>query len=293
MSTVRDDRSRLKNRGANLKSNGKASLLTVPFAAALSVGAFAADNAVAQSATDDWQFRAVIYGYLPTIGGKSAFPAGSGTSVNVDADTILDNLKFTFMGTLEVQKGRWGAFTDVLYMDVGGSKNETRDVTIGNEHLPAGVNANLTLDIKGAVWELAGSYRALATPETTVDVFAGTRLLSVKQNLGWDFSADVGPIVGPGRQGSSEIKIDNWDGIVGAKGRFAFGDRHEWFVPYYVDVGTGDSDLTWQAIGGVGYAFKWGDVIATWRYLDYKFKSDQKLEDLTFSGPQIGVAFRW
>ncbi len=117
-------------------------------------------------------------------------------------------------------------------------------------------------------------------------------MISLKEKLGWTFSADVGPFVGPGRQGSSEEKIDNWDGIAGVKRRLNFGAGREWFVPYYVDIGTGDSDLTWQAAAGFGYAFKWGDVVATYRYLDYEFKS-KAVESLNFSGPLIGVAFRW
>ena len=99
--------------------------------------------------------------------------------------------------------------------------------------------------------------------------------------------------MGPGREGNSEVKFDNWDGIVGAKGRLGFGPRREWFVPYYVDVGTGDSDLTWQGIVGIGYAFSWGEVIAAWRYLDYDFKSGQKIESVNLNGPAIGVAFHW
>ena len=64
-------------------------------------------------------------------------------------------------------------------------------------------------------------------------------------------------------------------------------------MPYYFDVGTGQSELTWQAIGGIGYAFKWGQVIAAWRYIDYKFKSDSPIQNLNFSGPAVGVAFNW
>ena len=66
-----------------------------------------------------------------------------------------------------------------------------------------------------------------------------------------------------------------------------------WYVPYYVDVGTGDSDLTWQAVAGIGYAFRWGEVFAAWRYLDYDFKSSSNIEKLNFNGPGLGVAFRW
>ena len=249
-------------------------------------------TATAQTSSDDWQFRGTIYGYFPTVGGKTTFPAGSGSGIELDSHDLI-KLKFAFMGSLEAQKGRWGGFTDVLYLDIGGSKSGTRDLTIGGVQLPAGVSANASLDIKGTIWTLAGNYRVLATPETAFDAFAGARLLSVKEKLGWEFSANVGPVVGVGRTGGSEAKLDNWDGIIGVKGRYSFGSQREWFVPYYVDIGTGDSDFTWQGIAGLGYAFKWGEVIASWRYLDYNLKSGKKIESVNFNGPVIGVAFRW
>jgi hypothetical protein len=262
-------------------------------AMALAVTAIAPTGATAQQPTDQWQFRASIYGYLPDIGGTTTFPAGTGTSISVSSDQIIDTLKFTFMGTFEAQKGRWGAFTDVIYLDVGGSKSGTRDLTVGNVTLPAGVTADAQLDIKAWVWTLAGTYRVASDPGFTMDVLAGARLFDVEEKLGWQFSANLGGIAPPPRIGNSEIKQDYWDGIVGVKGRLAFGANREWFVPYYVDVGTGDSELTWQGVAGIGYAFRWGEVFAAWRYLDYKFKSGSKIEDVNFSGPAIGVAFRW
>jgi len=273
---------------SNIRSTAAA--LAVCAAGSLPSGAALAQS---QSMTDAWRWHAIVYAYLPDIGGKTTFPAGSGSSINVDADTILSNLKFAFMGTLEAQKGRWGAFTDVLYLDVGGSKSQSRDFSVGHAQIPAGVTADLDLDVKGLIWTFAGEYRFASDPNSTFDVFAGARVASLKQNLGYNLSADVGPITGPGRSGSVEAKITNWDGIVGAKGRLAFGDRREWFVPLYVDVGTGDSDLTWQAIAGIGYTFSWGEVLAAWRYLDYNFKSGDRIESLNFNGPAIGVGFHW
>ena len=140
---------------------------------------------------------------------------------------------------------------------------------------------------------LGGEYAAIADPGASVDLVAGARLISVKQTLLWNFSVDLPSGTGPARSGNTEVKADQWDGIVGVKGRLNFGANREWFVPYYLDVGTGESELTWQAIGGIGYAFKWGQLIAAWRYLDYKFKSGSAIESLNFSGPAIGVAFNW
>lgn len=261
--------------------------------AALGAAAGVLPQAALAQTADQWRFDAVIYGYFPDIGGQSAFPPRQGgTSIDVDSSKIIDALKFAFMGTFEARKGRWGFLTDILYMDLGGSKSQTRDITIGHVTLPDGITANANLDIKGTVWEIAGTYRLAAERGTTLDLVAGARMLEYKQTLGWEFSADLGPNQ-PSRTGSSDLKATNWDGIVGVKGRLAFGANGEWFVPYYADIGTGESDLTWQAIAGLGYAFRWGDLFAGWRYLDYDLKSGSKIEDATFNGPLVGVAFHW
>ena len=84
-----------------------------------------------------------------------------------------------------------------------------------------------------------------------------------------------------------------FDGIVGVKGRVALGAPGSWYVPFYLDVGAGESKLTWQAATGISYAFKWGEVSALWRYLSYDMKSGKGLQDLSFSGPMVGATWRW
>jgi hypothetical protein len=256
-------------------------------------GALVSASAHAQALSNDWQFRATIYAYLPAVGGSSEFPVNSGNDVGFDSSKITGNLKFAFMGTLEAQKGRWGAFTDIMYLDISSSRSGTRDLTIGSGEIPAGITANTDFTIKGAVWMLGGNYRLAATPDYTFDVLGGARLLSIKESLGYSFSGDFGSFTGPGREGSGSAKEDNWDAIIGVKGRVNLGDDRRWFVPYYVDVGTGDSQVTWQGIAGLGYAFSWGEAVVTYRYLDYQFKDSSRFDSLHFSGPTVGLACRW
>jgi hypothetical protein len=247
--------------------------------------------ALAEAPPDEWQFRAYLYGYWATLTGSATFPTGTTANITVDPNQLLHSLNFAIMGTFEAQRGQWGLFTDLMYLDASGSKSATRALSVGGVAIPSNVTANASLDSKSAVWTLAGSYRIATTPEATFDVLAGTRYLDLKQHLTWNFSADVGPLVGPERQGSADSNFGNWDGIIGVKGRLMFGDQHQWFVPYYADVGTGASQLTWQAIGGIGYTFHWGEVLAAWRYLDYHFSKDSST--LSMNGPAIGVAFHW
>jgi hypothetical protein len=244
-------------------------------------------------ATDSWKWQGSVYAYLPDIGGSTTFPAGGGSSATVDASRIVDSLKFTFMGSLEARNGQWGVFTDVIYMDLGNTKNGSRDITLGGASLPGGAEATLSFDLKGWAWTLAGERRVLSGAGSTMDILAGARLFDMRQTLGWEVTGNVASIPVLNRSGRSEAKISNWDAIVGLKGRMAFGEGNKWFVPYYVDIGTGESDLTWQAVGGLGYSFKWGDVVAAWRYIDYDMKAGKNIESMTFNGPAIAAVFRW
>lgn len=231
---------------------------------ATSIASLAPAALSAEEASNEWQFAAAIYGWFPDIGGNTSLPVGD-SSIDVDVNTILDHLKMTGQGSFEFHKGGWGAFTDVVYLDVGDSKSQTRQIEIGRNPLPASVAANADFDLKSVFWTIAGSYRFVSSPEASVDLLLGARLASLKQNLNWQFTGDFGSVPPPPRTGSREESVDQWDGIVGIKGRFALGADQHWVIPYYADVGAGDSDLTWQAMLGFGYAFGWGDIGVAWR----------------------------
>ena len=254
--------------------------------------------AASAQASEPWQFGASIYGWFPSLKGTTTFPpppgggsGGSSSDVTVDAADIIDALKFVFMGSFEARKGRWGGFSDLIYMDLGQTKSQTRDFLLGNQQVPADVNGSVTYDMKSYVWTLAGEYRAVAEPSLEVDTFLGARMIDVTQTVNYSLSGNVGPIALPDRSGNRKVSLNNWDGIVGVKGRYSFGADRSWFVPYYADIGAGQSDLTYQLMTGVGYSFKWGEMVAAWRYLKYDLGG--AIDSLGFSGPAIAFNFRW
>lgn len=61
----------------------------------------------------------------------------------------------------------------------------------------------------------------------------------------------------------------------------------------YLDLGAGESSLTWKAFAGVGYTFGWGDVTVAWRHLAYEAKSGESVEEVDFDGPAIAASIRW
>lgn len=251
-------------------------------------------SAQVQDTQDGWQWRGSIYGYLPSISATTQFPVSEdGPILEIDAGDILGSLDFTFMGALKARKGSWGFFTDILYLDVGGKKSTSQDLIIGPGELPASVNVDANLDLKSTVWTVSGTYNLSANPRHESDLYLGARMVDISQNLKWDFTGDISDQPLPGRSGNSKVSVTNWDAVIGVSGYVFIGDDSHWMVPYLLDVGTGDSDLTWQAMAGLGYQFGWGSVVLTYRYLDYDLGSDSPVSDLTLNGPQLGVSFHW
>jgi hypothetical protein len=250
---------------------------------------------VAISATrpDQWQFSAFIYAYYPNIGGKVDFPNGGSSDISVDAKDIYNNLRFGVLGSFEARKGDYGLFSDLIYMDAGAYKDRFHNLSVGHVGIPADASASVNFDMKTTIWTMAATYRLVKADDAALDVFAGARFAELQQEIDWTLNGNIGQIPLAGRAGKLSVKDHAWDGIIGVKGRLAFGPDLKWFVPYYGDIGTGDSDLTWQAMTGLGYAFKWGEVIGGWRYLDYQMKASAAVDSLNLNGPMLGVAFHW
>jgi hypothetical protein len=269
--------------------------------AALALGAaLAVPAAAAQDLTaGDWKFRAQIYGWFPTLASETTFPppATGGGTTSLDAGDYLDALRFVFMGTFEARKGKLGLLTDYIYLNFDAEKGGTRDLSfsgpLGVVSIPADAYAGVNLELRGWAWGLAGTYALVEKPNYDMQLVGGLRYLKIDTTVDWAFQGNVGALPQFARSGASTVKDDVWDAIIGAKGVMRFGEGGKWFAPYYVDVGTGQSDLTWQAMGGIGYSFSWGELLGAYRHLDYKFGQDTGMQSISFSGPAVAVGFRW
>ena len=269
--------------------------VTAPiFAVLLSTNVMADPVATeASRSSDDWQFAAFIYGYYATIGTQATLPNGSTSSVTIDAKDLFNNLKFGALGSFEARKGSWGVYTDLMYMNVGAFKSQYHNLIIGGMSLPADASSSTNFGLESVVWTLTGTYRVAATDSSTLDVIAGARLFAEKIKVDWTLNGNIGSIPLPGRAGTVSANEDYYDGVVGIKGRAAFGGDRKWFFPYYGDIGTGNSKLTWQLMAGLGYAFNWGELIGGWRHVGYEFKSGSPVSSTNFDGPMLGAAFLW
>jgi opacity protein-like surface antigen len=260
--------------------------------------------AQAQAPADRWTFSVAPYLWLPSVDGTLRYgpppPGGSTANVSVDADTLLDNLDFAFMLMGQARKGRWLVATDVIYLDFGAADSTVRSIDFnpgpGAVNVSStAVNAGTDTDIKGWVWTLVGGYAAVEGPRATLDVLAGFRYLDLEATTNWQLGATVTGPAGAAafaRTGSVGKSEDVLAAIVGAKGRVKLGDGN-WFMNYYADVGGSGSIFTWQGMAGVGYAFKWGELILDYRYLYFSQDGERLIDNVSFGGFALGANFRF
>jgi hypothetical protein len=249
------------------------------------------------SSSSDWEFGASIYGWFPDISGRTRFSEGpGGGEIDVPVSDILDNLEFTLMGSFAARKGRWGVFADLIYLDVSASQSVSNSPSIGDVELPVEVTGTKSLDMTSWIVTTAASYRLGddGAGRRVLDVIGGIRYADISQTLDLQLQGNLPedfPLSGP----NVNIKVseDVLDYIIGLRGRIAWTEDGAWFTPYYFDIGTGDSDTTWQGMVGVGYAFNWGDVLVAYRHLDYSMPSDRAIDTLEFSGPAVGAVFHF
>ena len=256
-------------------------------------------SAAAQTPGNQWTFSITPYLWLPNINGtlKYQVPPGAAGSpeVEVGPNDYLEALRFAMMIAGEVRKDRWSVFTDVIYLDFSSEKSSVKAVDFGGSRVSSSGNVSTDSSLRGGVWTLGAGYAVLPGRPVDLDVFGGLRYFGLKASTDWQLTVAV---TGPGggqtfpRAGSISERADLWDGIVGVKGRVWLG-RSNWSIPYYLDVGTGSSSLTWQGMLGVAYSFKWGGMTLAYRNLYYDQNGDKLIQDMRFSGPALGVTFRF
>lgn len=209
------------------------------------------------------------------------------SATNVTADTpngeveaelsfsdAIQDLDFAFMGTAEARNGPWGIVSDLLYF------NLTADGPTPNGLLFSEVAAGTKITVLSALV----AYRVHEDANVAIDLGAGLR----------GFWTDIDTtFVGNGAPTEVFGQTKNWvDPIVAARMRVAFSDQ--WFGTVMIDAGgTGDTQ-TWQALATAGYRINenWA-VQGGYRYLEAEWDTDYGQSSLEFSGPILGVTYRF
>lgn len=219
---------------------------------------------------DGWQFMAEAYLWYASMEGES----NTDGEIQIDNNDLVDNLDFGFMATVGAQKDKWFFGVDTIYLDVSDNMSNT----IG------GVGVNGKVELSGWIVTPLVGYEMYRADKTNFNIVGGARYLYLSTDL---TLGNSDPSSTPFLYSVSDSG-NNWDAVIGLKGDYFISDN--WFVPYYLDIGAGNSQFTWQAMAGLGYRFGICDVLVAYRYLEWNF-DDAVLDNLNVSGVAAGVRF--
>jgi hypothetical protein len=240
--------------------------------------------------TDEWQYSAAIYMWAASIGGDSSLELDdqakqvfARADIDISFDNLIDNLDMAFMGSLEARKQKWLFIADLLYLDISaGNRNK---LTLPTQP-PLDIKTRTKLGMTGWVLQGAGGYNLVADSKSSFDVLGGVRHFDLGTDLSFDYN---GTILNRKIKASSSGNVT--DAFVGFKGRYALSPR--WDLRYYADMGTGQSDFTWQASAGITWqATNNMDVALTYRHLQWDVGGDA-IDNIHFSGALLGTIFHW
>jgi len=219
-----------------------------------------------------------------TINGDPAL----GTSVPFK--NLVDKLDTAFMGHAEARGDRFGAFFDMIYIDLG----DNRTIPVG----PGGpilgdlvVDANLKLQL----YEIGGLYR-FGHPEpgkAAFDILLGARQIDI------DLKLDI-TLPGPGgAQLMPRVDVSETDVFVGARVVGKFNER--WGYKARADYGGGGSEGTLNLLAAVGYTFGQTGLFSLdvgYRHFTFDLSNSTgggvtTETETTMSGPVVGFIFNF
>jgi len=248
---------------------------------------------------DAWEFQFTPYLWLPTISGALNYapaPSGGGPSVDVGPVDWIDLLNGAALFNGGARKGRLTVSADFVYLSLKSDRDKVVSVR-DSGRIPVEPTRNIATETKfeGSSWTLAAGYALRQAEKNTLHVVGGVRYLTLDVRTSWNLALDITtPDSGVAlpAEGSRKQGVELWDGILGLRGNLGLGDSR-WSLPYYLDVGSGSSDLTWQALAGFSYSYGWGELMLVYRHLDYDEGSGELLKRLALSGPTLGARFRF
>jgi hypothetical protein len=235
-------------------------------------------DAVAAVEADDWQFA--VEGYLWAA--SVDYETREGTSSYVSLRDLLEDLDMMGFGTAEARKGKFSLLADGAYIGISDSETISENTELG---IP---KQKLEVEVDGWISTLAGGYTIVKSDTHFMDLIGGARYLHLELDL------DV-KLKTLDKKASADYSGGVWNGIVGVRGQIDMAPQ--WFLNYYLDVGTGETSWTAQMLASVGYRMDVFDLIVGYRQTYYQFDKSDKfgkaMEHMSFQGPIVGLRYEF
>lgn len=250
-----------------------------------------------------WVFNVAPYIWLPTVHANLEYnlpPALGGrlpTDLSSGPGDYISKLNFGTMFAADARYDRFSVLSDFIYINGSVGSSNIRSIDFfGLPSIPISpsIETSTSTRLTTTIWTLAGGYTIFRGNWGNFDVLAGFRYLGVHVNTNYSLALTV---VGPRGNGATFGGVGGisgsraiWNGIVGVRGLIRLPVKGL-FVPYYVDIGGGGSDPTWQIASGIGYQTGWAGVSLLYRYLSFEQGGGSVVKHLGVGGPMIMVNF--
>ena len=241
---------------------------------ALLIGFFSITSSA--SAAGNWDWTVALYLWGSDISLDMTVNGDPALGVDVAFGDLVDKLEMAGALHFEGQRGHWGFFTDIFYVDLASG----RDIALPPP-LPGSVDASTGLT--ETIFEVAATYSPSGTTEGFT-LFGGVRVLDIDQVTVLRFPLPSEPSV---ELGIAETIVD---GMLGARYATSFSDR--WGMVLRGDFSTGDSEIIWNGSGMLSIEFgktgKYSGLLG-YRYLAVELEDksgpSERQTEITMSGP--------
>jgi hypothetical protein len=260
------------------------------------------DKSTPAKGEDGWRFLIAPYIWLTAIQGHAEGKRGNKVDINVDLGDVIhliDNIKFIFMGRIEIEKGRWGFIFDGAYLKLGGSEDivairDTRFPILVPPTVPIQGNVEMTMEM--SIMQAALSYDVYRStkfvgkkPELTIEAMAGARYTYLRNRLE---SEAAGFLTANQRMID---KSKNWiDPIIG--GRLLWNPHKNWQVNFEADIGGFGAGSDFSSNLNVGVFYRITDWLLLWggyRGLYTNYDKNHFKFDAWIHGPYLGLGFEF
>lgn len=133
-------------------------------------------------------YRFSLYAWGAGISGKSQ----TSKSFNVSFKEVLENIKFTYMGSIAVMKDDWSLLADLIYLNMDQKSSSTIYLPVENNQRILKISDNITLATSGTVINLLFDKNLLIYRIVKINYVLGARYLDLESKLRIKLDSIVG-----------------------------------------------------------------------------------------------------
>lgn len=243
--------------------------------------------APAEPAEKNWWFISATNSWVTAIDGEVGW-RGMTVSADTSMSEVLDSLDLAYMTHFEFGYKRWSIGLDGVYAKLSDGASY--------EYGP--IHGSMEMELEQAFVTARLQYRLVENEALTLDIFAGARwtYISTEVDVHTSLSFDRPALQRFNRERSRHFDFsEDWfDPIVGLRGVFNLGKAC--FVQLSGDIGGFgvESDLNWQAFGGIGYRFSPRiSSLLGYRALGIDYEKENLKLDIVSHGPTVALMFKF